>query len=87
MKMCGMVVQVHAYTTSALDGGEWLASFPSHFTLGERIPSLHYLSLGESHSQSECCGEEKNLLPLPGIKSQFPKLIAQIFYNITLTIR
>jgi hypothetical protein len=28
----GVEVQLHAFLTSALDGGEWSASFPAHFT-------------------------------------------------------
>jgi hypothetical protein len=35
---------------------------------------LHYpldRRLGGLHCQSGCCGEEKNLLPFPGIKSNF----------------
>jgi len=29
------------FLTSALDGGEWSASFPSHFMPGKRAPSIH----------------------------------------------
>jgi hypothetical protein len=32
----GVDVQIHVYLTSALVGGEWLASRPCHFTPGER---------------------------------------------------
>jgi hypothetical protein len=28
---------------SALDGGEWLVSRSSHFTLGERAPDSHWI--------------------------------------------
>jgi hypothetical protein len=31
-------VKLHSFLTSALDGGEWSASYPSHFNPGERIP-------------------------------------------------
>jgi hypothetical protein len=33
----GVEVELHAFLTSALDGGEWLASRPSHFT-PEKVP-------------------------------------------------
>jgi hypothetical protein len=32
---------VHAFLTSALDGGEWSASRPSHFTPRERASGTH----------------------------------------------
>jgi hypothetical protein len=37
----GVDVQIHVFMTSALVGREWLASRPSHFTLGERVPGIH----------------------------------------------
>jgi len=42
MKMYGgLEVQLQAFLTSALDGDEWSASCPGHFTLGERDHSTH----------------------------------------------
>jgi hypothetical protein len=39
MKTYGKVeVYLHEFSTSALDGGEWLAPRPGHFTPGERAP-------------------------------------------------
>jgi hypothetical protein len=38
----GAKVQFHAFLTSALDGGEWLASRPGHFTPGEKAPDTHW---------------------------------------------
>jgi len=33
MKVCwGVEIQLHAFLTMALGGGEWLASCPSYFT-------------------------------------------------------
>jgi hypothetical protein len=32
----GVQVQLRAFLTSALDGGEWSASLPGHFALKER---------------------------------------------------
>jgi len=54
--------------TFELDGGEWSASCPSHFTLGERAlgtPLDKRLGGPQSHSGG---GEEKHSQPLPGIK-------------------
>jgi hypothetical protein len=42
MKMYGGVeVYIHVFLTSALDGGEWLASRSGRFTTGERTPVTH----------------------------------------------
>jgi hypothetical protein len=38
----GVEVQLHALT-SALDGGEWLASRPGRFTPRERAPGTHWI--------------------------------------------
>jgi hypothetical protein len=44
MMTCGMVeVYLHAFLTSALDGGEWSASRPGCFTGGERAPGTHWI--------------------------------------------
>jgi hypothetical protein len=37
----GVDVWIHIFLTSALAGGEWSASFPCRFTLGERAPGTH----------------------------------------------
>jgi len=34
----GVEVYLHAFLTSALDGGEWSASGPDRFTSGDRAP-------------------------------------------------
>jgi hypothetical protein len=36
-------VQLHAFLTSALDGGEWSTSRPDRFTPGERAPGTHWI--------------------------------------------
>jgi hypothetical protein len=53
------------FLTSALNGCEWLALCPSSFTSREGDPGTHWIG---PHSLSGHCGEEKNLLPLLGIK-------------------
>jgi hypothetical protein len=37
----GVEVYLHAFLTSALDGGEWSASRPGRFTPKERAPGTH----------------------------------------------
>jgi len=39
----GVEVQLHAFLTLAIDGGEWSASCPSCFTYGERASSIHWI--------------------------------------------
>jgi hypothetical protein len=39
----GVEVQLHAFLTSELDGGEWLASRSGRFTARERAPGTHLL--------------------------------------------
>jgi hypothetical protein len=37
----GVGAQLHALLTSAIDGGEWLASRPGHFTPRKRASGTH----------------------------------------------
>jgi hypothetical protein len=39
----GVELQLHAILTSALDGGEWSASYPGRFTPKERDLGIHYI--------------------------------------------
>jgi hypothetical protein len=39
----GVEVQLHAFLTSALDGGEWSASRPGRFTPREKAPFTHWI--------------------------------------------
>jgi hypothetical protein len=64
----GEHVQVHVLLTSALAGGEWLASRPSHFIL--RYP-LNRRYVGPQN-RSELYGEEKNLAPT-GTRTPMPR--------------
>jgi len=36
-------VQLHAFLTSALDGGEWSVSGPGRFIRRERAPDTHWI--------------------------------------------
>jgi hypothetical protein len=63
MKTYGeMEVQIHEFLTLALDGGEWLASCPCHFTPRERTPINR--KLGGLLSWFGHGGKEKNSLPM-----------------------
>jgi hypothetical protein len=51
-------------------GDEWLTSRPGRSTLRERALVPKEWEAGwNHHSRSRCRGEEKNLLPLPGIRT------------------
>jgi hypothetical protein len=39
----GVDVQLHAFLTSAIDGGEWSVSHPCPFTPRERAPGTHWI--------------------------------------------
>jgi len=39
----GVEVQLHAFLTSALDGGEWSVSRPGRFTPRKRAPGAHWI--------------------------------------------
>jgi hypothetical protein len=42
----GVEVELHAFLTSALDGGDWSASRPGHFTRRERTSGTHWIEAG-----------------------------------------
>jgi hypothetical protein len=51
-------------------GDEWLTSRPGRFIIRERALVPKEWEAGwDHHSRSRCCGEKKNLLPLPGIRT------------------
>jgi hypothetical protein len=39
----GVEVQLHAFSISVLDGGEWSASRPGRFTSRDRAPGTHWI--------------------------------------------
>jgi hypothetical protein len=39
----GVKVELHIFLTLALDGGEWSASCPSHFTPRETAPAILWI--------------------------------------------
>jgi hypothetical protein len=58
--------------TSALDGCEWSSSRSYRFAHRETVPVPTDMRLGGPRSRCGRYGEEKNLLPLPGIE---PRLL------------
>jgi hypothetical protein len=60
-------MELHAFLTSGLDGGEWSASRPGRFTPGERAPLTHWMGGWVGPRGSGRGGEEKNSRPLPGL--------------------
>jgi hypothetical protein len=68
----GVGLYLHAFLTSALDGGEWSASRPSRFS--PRKESL--VPIGPQ-SWSGRSGEEKNSHPLPGLEPSIIQPVAQ----------
>ena len=66
----GVEVQIHAFLTSPVDGGQWGDSSCGHFA-----PGFFERRLGGSQCQCGVCGEEKILSPALGIEpdSQFSR--------------
>jgi hypothetical protein len=62
------MLQDYCYITSVLDGGEWSASRPGHFTREERALVAHWIE-GWVGSRAGLNGVEKNRkIYLPGIE-------------------
>jgi hypothetical protein len=64
-----MEVQIHAFLTSALDGGEWSASRPGRFTSGETNPGTYSIWgwVGLEAGLGTLKGRKESL-PLQGIE-------------------
>jgi hypothetical protein len=58
----GVDVLLHAFLTSALDGGDWSASNPRRFNPRERAPGTQWIGgwVCLPQSRSGRCGEEKS---------------------------
>jgi hypothetical protein len=66
----GVDVQIHVFLTSALAGGEWLASRPGRLTPGERARGAHWIwgSVGPRTGLDDM--EKTQFLALPGFELQ-----------------
>jgi hypothetical protein len=58
----GVVVELHPFLTSAVDGNEWLASRPA-----EIVPVTFFI-VGQVGTRSNPSSVKKNNLPLSGIE-------------------
>jgi hypothetical protein len=74
-------VHSHALLTLVQDGDE-TASYYGYVTPGERAWCPLNMRLGGPQSQAELCGEEKNLLHLPGIDPLFLSCQVQSIFTI-----
>jgi hypothetical protein len=63
MKTYG-VVEIQLHATSALDGGDWLASRPGRFTPRERAPDSRWIG-GWMDPRTGLDGEAKRKIPIP----------------------
>jgi hypothetical protein len=66
----GVDVEIHIFLTSALAGGERLASCPDCFTPGERIPSTHWAGGWVDPRAGLDDMEKRKFLTLPGLELQ-----------------
>jgi hypothetical protein len=67
-KYGGMEVQLHVFLTSVLNGIKWSALRPGRFTDEVRGSGTHWGGLSVGPKPVWLCEEEKNLLPMQGIK-------------------
>jgi hypothetical protein len=57
MRIAGKAVELHSFSASALDGGEWLTSHLGRFTLGKEHPYPLNKRLGGPQGRSGRFGE------------------------------
>jgi hypothetical protein len=74
----GAEVYLHAFLSSALDGGEWSALRPGRFTPREMAPCFPLnRRVGGPQSRSGRGGVKKNSQPLPGLETPIIQIVAQ----------
>jgi hypothetical protein len=62
--------EIHIFLTSALVGGEWLASHLGRFTPGERAPSTHWIGGWVDPRAGLDDVERTKFLTLPGLEDR-----------------
>jgi len=63
----GKEVQLHAFLTPILYGGEWSSSRPSRFTPGVRAAGIHWIGVWVGpRTGSDTVGRRKNPIINPG---------------------
>jgi hypothetical protein len=65
-----MEVQLHAFLTSSLDGGEWWVSHSSRFTSRRQYPNAHWIAdqEGAKSGLNAVAKRKKKSMPLPRIE-------------------
>jgi hypothetical protein len=64
----GVDAYIHIFLTSALVGGEWLASLHGRFTPGEKAPGTHWIGGWVDPRAGLDNVEKRKFLPLPGLE-------------------
>jgi hypothetical protein len=64
----GVDVYIHIFLTLVLDGREWSASCPSHFTPGKRAPGTHWIGGLVDPTAGLDDVENRKFLALPGLE-------------------
>jgi hypothetical protein len=64
----GMAVYIHIFLTSALVGGEWSASLPGGFILGERAPGTYWIGACVDPRDGLDDMEKRKFLTPPGLE-------------------
>jgi hypothetical protein len=59
----GVEEQLHAFLTTAMDWGVWLASRPDRFTTGERASGTHWIRRPRRHQSRSGRGDEEKKDP------------------------
>jgi hypothetical protein len=83
MKAYGMDEQIHVFLPSTLAEGEWPASYPGSFTLGEKPTGTHWIGgwVGPRTDLDDV--EKRKILPLPGLQAVQPVAIRYTDFVIT----
>jgi hypothetical protein len=63
----GVDAVIHVFLTSELDGDEWSASGPGHFTPGEKTTGTHWIGGWVSPRTGLDEMEKRQFLILPGL--------------------
>jgi hypothetical protein len=66
----GVEIQLDAFLTSALDGGEWSVHAAAALSPGERPWYQLYRKLSGPHSRSVCGDKEKEFVPPPAVEAR-----------------
>jgi hypothetical protein len=71
----------YSSTIFDLDGGEWSASYPSHFTHGERVPDTHWIGGWVGPRAGLDIVEKRKIVPLPVFEPRPFQPVARRYIN------